>query len=75
MTAVTQLAHHAMIYIPIGYVMGGPMFDVQSVRGGGPWGAGTIAGADGSRQPTKDELDVAEYQGSYFAGKAKRLSG
>ena len=35
---------------------------MQAVRGGGPWGAGTFAGADGMRQPTKFELEAAVYQ-------------
>ena len=38
----------------------------QSSTGGSAWGAGTFAGADGSRQPSAKELEVAEIQGGYF---------
>ena len=44
------------------------------VRGGTPYGASTFAGADGSRQPSKLELDYAHHQGAYFAGVAKKLA-
>jgi len=73
MTSMTQLVHHGMIFIPPGYTHGQALFDVQEVRGGGPWGAGTYAAADGSRQPSELELAAAEHQGSYFAEKAKKL--
>jgi hypothetical protein len=32
MTAVTQLAHHGMIFVPPGYSMGGPQFDMSEVK-------------------------------------------
>jgi len=73
MTAVTQLTHHGMIYVPVGYTFGPGLYDTESVRGGAPWGAGCIAGADGSRCPSKLELDHAKHQGQYFAEKAKLL--
>lgn len=38
------------------------MFGNEAVRGGGPWGAGTLAGPDGSRQPTEQELEQALWQ-------------
>ncbi|CAI4214539.1 unnamed protein product [Parascedosporium putredinis] len=38
----------------------------EVVRGGSPWGAGTFAAADGSRQPSSKELEVAEIQGQEF---------
>lgn len=41
------------------------------VRGGTPYGATTIAGGDGSRQPSNEELSIARYQGEYVAGLAK----
>jgi NAD(P)H dehydrogenase (quinone) len=73
MTSLTQAVHHGMIYIPPGYTYGSAMFDVSTVRGGSPWGAGTFAGADGSRQPSEAELGYAAHQGEYFAGKAAKL--
>ncbi len=51
-----------MIYVPAGYSFGAPLYGLDEVRGGSGWGAGTFAGGDGSRQPTKTELDLAEHQ-------------
>jgi len=72
LTTVTQLTHHGMVYVPIGY--GNPsLFNMDEVHGGSPYGAGTFAGGDGSRQPTQLELGVAAYQGKYFAGVVNAL--
>ncbi|KAG7667391.1 hypothetical protein Ndes2526B_g04089 [Nannochloris sp. 'desiccata'] len=74
-TAVTQLAHHGMIFCPPGYSMpGGKLFGLDAPHGGSPWGAGTLAGPDGSRQPSELELEYAEHQGSHFAATAKKLA-
>ena len=62
LTAVTQLTHHGMIFVPVGYTAGPTMFQLDEVMGGSPWGAGTFAGGDGSRHPSKLELDHAEHQ-------------
>lgn len=72
LTAITQLAHHGMIFVPIGYTFGGGMFEMGQVKGGSPYGAGTYAG-DGSRQPTELELEQAFYQGKYIAGICKKF--
>lgn len=70
----TTLAHHGMVIVPIGY--GTPeLFDISQVRGGTPYGATTLAGSDGSRQPTEQELTIARYQGEYVAGLAVKLAG
>ncbi|KAF9876946.1 minor allergen alt a 7 [Colletotrichum karsti] len=62
--AMSTFAHHGIIYVPFGYAKAFPlMADVTEVHGGGPWGAGTFAGADGSRQPTEKELEIARIQG------------
>lgn len=74
LTAITQLAHHGMIFVPIGYTFGAGMFEMENVKGGSPYGAGTYAG-DGSRQPTELELQQALHQGKYFAAIAKKLKG
>ena len=73
LTAVTQLVHHGMLFVPLGYTFGAAMFGVDEVRGGSPYGAGTFAGADGSRTPSEAELAIARHQGTYFAGIAKKL--
>ncbi|EXU73667.1 NAD(P)H:quinone oxidoreductase [Erwinia papayae] len=70
----TTLAHHGMVIVPIGYGTK-ELFDISQVRGGTPYGATTIAGGDGSRQPSEEELNIARYQGEYVAGLAVRLNG
>lgn len=70
----TTLAHHGMVIVPIGYATQ-ELFDTTQVRGGTPYGATTIAGGDGSRQPSEEELTIARYQGEYVAGLAVKLKG
>ncbi|WP_312241714.1 NAD(P)H:quinone oxidoreductase [Pantoea sp.] len=70
----TTLAHHGMVIVPIGYGTK-ELFDISQVRGGTPYGATTLAGGDGSRQPTQKELNIARYQGEYVAGLAVKLAG
>lgn len=71
-TAITQLAHHGMLFVPVGYTFGAGMFKLDEIRGGSPYGAGTYAG-DGTRLPTETELSLAEHQGKYIAGIVQRL--
>ncbi|BBN03018.1 NAD(P)H dehydrogenase (quinone) [Marchantia polymorpha subsp. ruderalis] len=72
LTAITQLTHHGMIFVPIGYTFGAGMFELEAVKGGSPYGAGTFAG-DGTRQPSKLEMEQAFHQGKYIAGITKKL--
>ncbi|KAL7088800.1 hypothetical protein ACP275_13G149700 [Erythranthe tilingii] len=72
LTAITQLTHHGMIFVPIGYTFGAGMFEMGEIKGGSPYGAGTFAG-DGSRQPSDLELAQAFHQGKYIAGITKKL--
>ncbi|CAL5390578.1 unnamed protein product [Camellia sinensis] len=72
LTAITQLVHHGMIFVPIGYTFGAGMFEMEQVKGGSPYGAGTYAG-DGSRQPSDLELEQAFHQGKYIAAITKKL--
>lgn len=72
-TAITQLAHHGMLYVPIGYTFGAGMFKMDTIRGGSPYGAGVFSG-DGSREPTETELALAEHQGKYMAMIVKRFA-
>ncbi|PIA32165.1 hypothetical protein AQUCO_04500040v1 [Aquilegia coerulea] len=74
LTAITQLAHHGMLYVPLGYTFGNGMFEMGEVKGGSAYGAGTYA-ADGSRVPTELELMQAFYQGKYVAEISKKLKG
>jgi NAD(P)H dehydrogenase (quinone) len=68
----TTLAHHGMVIVPIGYTTPA-LFDISKVSGGTPYGASTIAGADGSRQPDDRELEIARHQGEYVATIALKL--
>ncbi|QRW00784.1 NAD(P)H:quinone oxidoreductase, type IV [Ceratobasidium sp. AG-Ba] len=70
LTTMPFFAHHGIIYVPLGYKapqLGG----LDGIRGGGPFGAGTIAAGDGSRQPSETELEVAEIHGKHFAEVVK----
>ena len=69
----TTLAHHGMVIVPIGYTTP-ELFDVSQVGGGTPYGASTIAGGDGSRQPDPRELTIARHQGKHVAQIAAKLN-
>ncbi|KAL0370670.1 UNVERIFIED_CONTAM: putative NAD(P)H dehydrogenase (quinone) FQR1-like 3 [Sesamum angustifolium] len=72
LTAITQLAHHGMIFVPLGYTFGSGMFEMEQVKGGSSYGAGTYA-ADGSREPTELELQQSFHQGKYVAEITRKL--
>eukprot|EP01006_Ploeotia_vitrea_P021056 TRINITY_DN53385_c0_g1_i1.p1 TRINITY_DN53385_c0_g1~~TRINITY_DN53385_c0_g1_i1.p1 ORF type:complete len:221 (-),score=4.62 TRINITY_DN53385_c0_g1_i1:114-776(-) len=72
LTWVTQLTHHGMIYVPMGFTEK-IMFDPSVFRGGSAYGPGTIAGGDGSRQPSKEELAIAVHYGKMFTSTADAL--
>ncbi|WP_372988359.1 NAD(P)H:quinone oxidoreductase [Marinobacter sp.] len=70
----TTLAHHGMVIVPLGY--GIPeFFDISETNGGTPYGATTIAGGDGSRQPSEKEIAIARFQGKHVAELAVKLHG
>lgn len=69
----TTLAHHGMILLPIGYGTS-ELFDITQGAGGTPYGATTIAGGDGSRQPDEREKAIARYQGKYVAETLLKLT-
>jgi len=72
---MSTFAHHGLIFVPLGYkVAGAQILELSEVHGGSPWGAGTFAGADGSRQPTKIELEMAEIQGKAFYDALSKVS-
>jgi NAD(P)H dehydrogenase (quinone) len=70
----TVLLHHGMVIVGLPYSFAGQM-GVTEITGGSPYGASTIAGADGARQPSANELAGAEFQGRHVAGIAARLRG
>lgn len=67
LNALSTLTHHGIIFVPLGYAsVFGQLTNLTEVHGGSPWGAGTFAGADGSRQPSELEKEVAGIQGKTF---------
>ena len=68
------LLHHGMVIVGLPYAFQGQM-ELKEVTGGSPYGATTIAGADGSRQPSTNELDGARFQGRHVATIAAKLKG
>ena len=72
LTFIPTLLHHGMVYVGLPYSCQ-ELMEVGEVRGGSPYGAGTIAGPDGSRQPSAKELAMARFQGKHVAGIAAKL--
>lgn len=66
------LIHHGMIYVGLPYSCP-ELTDISELKGGSPWGAATIAGPDGSRQPSEKELAQARFQGKHVAQIAAKL--
>lgn len=64
--------HHGMIIVGLPYSFAGQM-TMSEITGGSPYGATTISGGDGSRMPSKNELDGARYQGKHVAQIAANL--
>ena len=71
---ITNLLHFGMVIVGLDYGFAGQM-KLDEVTGGSPYGTTTIAGGDGSRQPTQNELDAARYQGRRVAETAVKLHG
>lgn len=66
------LAHHGMLIVGLPY-SAPELTDISELRGGSPYGAATIAGSDGSRQPSAKELALARFQGEHVAKLALRM--
>jgi NAD(P)H dehydrogenase (quinone) len=71
---ITNLMHFGMVIVGLDYGHAGQM-TLDEITGGSPYGATTIAGGDGSRQPTANELTGARYQGRRVAEVANKLHG
>lgn len=67
------LLHHGMVIIGLPYAFQGQM-TMEEISGCSPYGASTIAGADGSRSPSDIELAGARFQGEHVAKIAKKLT-
>ena len=70
----TTLLHHGMVIVGVPYSEA-RLTTMAEVTGGTPYGATTLAAADGSRQPSENELEIARFQGRHVAGIAARLHG
>ncbi|NML06460.1 NAD(P)H:quinone oxidoreductase [Sphingomonas sp. G-3-2-10] len=70
---ITNLLHFGLTIVGLDYGHAGQM-DNSEIVGGAPYGATTIAGGDGSRQPTATDLDGARYQGRRIAEVAAKLT-
>lgn len=68
------LFHQGMIVVGLPYAFKGQSI-MDEITGGSPYGASTIAGAKGERQPSVNELDAARYQGKHVATIASKLRG
>jgi NAD(P)H:quinone oxidoreductase type IV len=70
----TTLLHQGMVIVGVPYSEQG-LLNMKEITGGSPYGAGTLAGGDGSRQPSENELAIARFQGKHVAQIAKKLAG
>ena len=68
----TTLLHHGMVIVGLPYTFKGNS-EMGEISGGTPYGATTIAGNDGSRMPSANELDGARFQGNHVAQIAAKL--
>jgi NAD(P)H dehydrogenase (quinone) len=69
----TTLFHLGMIVVGVPYSCQ-ELTNMNEITGGSPYGAGTLAGGDGSRQPTANELAIARFQGKHVAEITRKLS-
>jgi NAD(P)H dehydrogenase (quinone) len=67
------LLHQGFVVVGLPYAFQGQM-RVDEITGGSPYGASTIAGGDGSRMPSENELEAARFQGKHVATIAAKLS-
>jgi NAD(P)H dehydrogenase (quinone) len=73
LTFYPTLLHHGMVIVGVPFT-NPVMFDISEPKGGSVYGAGTLAGGDGSRQPSDKELTIARHQGAHVAGIAAKLA-
>ncbi|MBI2328168.1 MAG: NAD(P)H:quinone oxidoreductase [Chloroflexi bacterium] len=69
----TTLLHLGMVIVGLPYSETRQM-TLEEISGGSPYGASTIAGGDGSRLPSENELAMARFQGRHVATIAKKLA-
>ncbi|MGH8684119.1 MAG: NAD(P)H:quinone oxidoreductase, partial [Nitrosospira sp.] len=71
LSAHIVLLHLGTVIVGLPYSFKGQM-RMDEITGGSPYGAGTLAGIDGKRLPSKNELKIARFQGRHVAGIAKK---
>lgn len=69
----TTLLHHGMVIVGVPYSCQ-ELSNMNEITGGSPYGASTLAGNDGKRQPSANELSIARFQGAHVATLANKLS-
>lgn len=74
LSIIHNLLHFGMVVVGLPYSFEGQT-RLDEVTGGSPYGASTLAGGDGSRQPSQNELDGAHYQGKHVAEITLKLKG
>src|SRR5689334_21099941 len=70
----STLLHQGMVIVGVPYTCAG-LTNMSEITGGTPYGATTLAGADGKRQPSQNELDIARFQGKHVAELAIKIAG
>ena len=73
-TGIPLFLHQGMVYVGLPYSCQAQM-GLDEIKGGSPYGATTIAGGQGERQPSEQELGMARFQGRHVAGIARKLKG
>ncbi len=73
-TTIPTLLHQGMVVVGLPYACQAQM-GLDEIKGGSPYGATTIAGGQGERQPSEQELGMARFQGKHVAEIAKKLKG
>jgi NAD(P)H dehydrogenase (quinone) len=74
MAVHTMFFHHGMVLVGLPYSAAG-LTKLDEVTGGTPYGASTIAGGKGERQPSANELELARFQGRHVAEITAKLRG
>ncbi|HUW62973.1 MAG TPA: NAD(P)H:quinone oxidoreductase [Candidatus Bathyarchaeia archaeon] len=72
LTFYTTLLHLGMVVVGVPY-SAKALVNMDEITGGSPYGAGTLAGHDGSRRPSENELEIARFQGRVVADVARKL--
>jgi NAD(P)H dehydrogenase (quinone) len=69
----TELFHQGMVVVGVPYSCA-ELMNMNEITGGSPYGAGTLAGPRGERQPSQNELSIARFQGKHVAQIAAKLA-